>query len=188
MNKNQEIEFKYDADKISLTKFKQFCESRHPTSFLEVSGFDHFYENTKDKVSFCRHRKGALTNQLTFKRKLSDTNNFVRTEHNLDLDLNVKEDTVTALCSEFGYEYNTSVFKTCFIYFYEFYSLVIYFCYDKEMKGLGKFFEIELKEGHDFGGENQALGELTLVEKLCKPLGISAQSRIKKSLYEMYKV
>lgn len=186
MKKPLEIEFKYKADNISLTEFKAFCESKPPVSFIQASGYDYFYSDALNSGAFCRFRVGADINQVTFKRKTKEKNNFVRVEHNIDLAPVVTEPQVRALVSEFGYEYDSTIYKSCFVYKYEWYTLVYYICYNEDLKELGRFIEIEMKEDHDWETEESAWNELVIVEKLCKTLGISPQARIKKSLYELY--
>jgi adenylate cyclase class IV len=186
MKKPVEIEFKYRADNISLTAFTEFCKSRRPIQVIHAAGYDHFYQHAQEGDSFCRHRIGPDMNQLTFKRKTTDSNNFVRTEHNLDLD-SVTQEQVAALCAEFGYKPNFSLYKSCFVYNYDCYTLVYYICYDVDMKELGRFVEIEMKEDHPWESETQAWDQLLVFEKLCKPLGVSPQSRVKRSLFELYK-
>jgi adenylate cyclase class IV len=185
--KFKEIETKYSAEEISYRDFKQFCQSRKPKNFVLASGYDHFYEKKNDPGSFCRHRVGPDMNQLTFKRKTVDSSNFVRTEHNLNLSPDTSTHQVEALCAEFDYQYNTSIFKTCFVYFYDWYVLSYYLCYDVHMKEVGRFVEIEMKEDHDFGSEENAWSSLLIIEKLCKEIGLNPKSRIKRSLFEIYK-
>lgn len=186
--KAKEVEFKYNAENLTLSDFTEFCAKHKPSfKFIMASGWDDFYENIKDPTAFCRHRHGPDANQLTFKRKLADSNNFIRTEHNMDMTDKMRPDQVSALCSEFGYKYNTTLFKNCFIYKFDWYTLVYYICYDKDMKELGRFFEIEMAEEHDWKDEQEAWNELVVLEKLAKPLGVSPQSRVKRSLWEMYK-
>lgn len=182
-----ELEFKYKADSIDLDKFREFCKSRTPVNYLHASGFDNFYENTKEADSFCRHRVGPDINQLTFKRKTTDSNSYLRTEHNIGMQVEVTSDQITALCSEFGYKYSYSIFKTCFIYNFEYYTLVYYVCYDKKMKELGRFVEIEMREDYNWDSQQHAWDELVTLERLCKPLGITPQNRTKLNLYEMFK-
>lgn len=181
-----EVETKYRADNIPLKDFKVFCQDKTPNKHIFASGYDDFYQNNKDKDAFCRHRRGTDLNQLTFKRKTADGNNFVRVEHNLDLN-GVSADQIRALCGEFGYEPNMTIFKTCYVYTYEWYTLVYYIVYDDDMKELGRFIEIEMKEDYAWQTEQAAWDELLVLEKLCKPLGISAQSRVKRSLFELYR-
>lgn len=185
--KFKEIEFKYRADNISLKDFQIFCMSRNPLKFVQAAGYDHFYQNAKDEDSFFRHRVGPDMNQLTFKRKTSDKNNFIRGEININLKKTAQED-VQALCKELDFKHNVSIYKACWVYVYEWYTLVYYTCYDLEQKETGRFVEIEMSEDGKWETEAQAYNELVIVEKLCaSELGISPQARIKKSLFEIFK-
>ena len=183
----KEIEFKYRADEIDFKKFEEFAKSRTPVRFTLASGYDHFYANSKDADAFCRHRVGPDMNQLTFKRKTTGTDNYIRTEHNIDMKTKVSVPQVEALCKEFGYTYNTSIFKTCFVYEYEYYTLVYYIVADTSMKEVGRFFEIEAKEDYEWGADNAAWDAIVTVERFCKPLGITPQGRMKKSLWELFR-
>lgn len=185
-----ECEFKYTADNISLTKFQEFCESRPDYAgvpALVASGYDHFYASSKDTDAFCRHRYGPDMNQLTFKRKTTDVNNYVRTEHNLDFTKDMTTNQVQAYIKEHGYEFNIAIFKNCFIYKYDWYTLVYYICYNTDMRELGRFLEIEMKEDYAWKNKDEAWNALVAMERLCKPLGLSAQKRIRLSLFEMFK-
>ena len=183
----KEIEFKYRADNISLIDFTDFCVKQGPASTIIASGYDHFYEKSDDSGSFCRLRVGPDSNQLTFKRKTQDNNNFVRTEHNIDLTPETTREQIEALLAEFGYKYNTSLFKNCFVYKYDNYTGVYYIVYDTSMKELGRFVELEMSETYGWSSEDEAYGQLVLIEKLCKSVGISPQCRVKRSLFELYK-
>lgn len=182
-----EVEFKYKADSVTLSAFTAFCIERKPETVVEAAGYDHFYANTKDPDAFCRHRIGPDFNQLTFKRKTTGANNYVRTEHNINLTLDMERDKIEAICSEFGYKYNTSIFKNCFVYFYDWCVLSYYVCYDTDLKELGRFLEIEANEDHAWETEQEAWDAVVVMEKLCKPLGLTPQMRIKRSLFELYK-
>lgn len=182
-----EVEFKYKAEDISLSAFKEFCLARSPLKAVEASGFDHFYASNAGDSSFCRHRVGADTNQLTFKRKTVETNCFIRTEHNIDLAPPVSLPQVAALCEEFGYSYNTSIFKNCFVYKYDWHMIAYYICYDVDMRELGRFVEIEMSEEYDWKNEKEAYSQLIILEKTCKSLGLGPQSRVKQSLFDMYR-
>lgn len=185
--KYMEVELKFNAEDISLTDFVSFCESRNPLKTVTASGWDHFYAKVGDLDSFCRLRSGPDCHQLTFKRKTTDKNNFTRVEHNIDLLPSVTKDQIEALLTEFGYEYNRSLFKNCFIYKYDVYTQVFYVVYDSGMKELGRYVEIEMSEEHQWGPGDECWNHLTVLEKLAKPLGISPQGRIKKSLFELYR-
>lgn len=184
---NLEIETKYNAAEIPLTEFKKFCEEREPERYIQASGFDYFYSSPDDPASFCRHRTGADKNEFTYKKKTSDSNNTIRREVNVQMEKGEPIATGAALAESFGYKYNTSIFKTCFVYTYSWYTLVYYICYDSEMKELGRYLEIEMKEDYGWKSEEEAWNQLIIIEKLCKPLGVTPQARIKRSLFELYR-
>lgn len=186
MSLPREIEFKYNADKIKLSDFIAFCQKKDPVKVITASGYDHFFSNKKDTDAFGRHRKGEEFNQLTFKRKTNDENNFIRTEHNIDLSLNMTETQVSQFMNEFGYEFQDSIYKNCFIYVYDYYTLVYYIIYDTDLKEKGRFFEIEMSETYLWHHDTQAWDAMLVVERFCKSLGIMPQGRIKRSLYEMF--
>ena len=183
--KNREIEYKYLAE-ISVPEFRAFCENRSPLKFLLISGWDHFLFNENDGTSFYRHRVNTNENQLTFKRKLVKDNNYVREERNIDLPLSVTKEKIQDLCDVHGYKPRSSIFKNCFIYNYDYYTLVYYVCYNDQLQELGRFIEIEMKEDYDWSSEEEALQELVTLERLCKGLNIGPQKRIHKSLFEMF--
>lgn len=185
--KYKEIEFKYNAADIGLMDFTEFCKEHGEHKEVVASGYDDFYEKDGDADSFCRLRSGADVHQLTFKRKTQDANNFVRTEHNIDLARSTTPAQIEALCAEFGYNYNTSIFKNCFVYKYDTYTFVYYVCYDTDMKELGRFIEVEMSEEYAWTNEAEAYNHLLVLEKLMRPLGISPQARVKRSLFELYR-
>lgn len=181
-----EIEFKYNALDISLDKFKEFCIARGPEVYEVVSGYDHFYSVPNDPNSFYRHRMGANTNQLTFKKKTTQDNSFIRIERNINLSLDTTEESIRGLCKDTGFNYNSSIFKTSFVYTYNWYIMAYYIVYDINMTEIGRFIEIEIRE--DAGiPEQDAWNELVIIERVCKSLGLSPKNRIKDSLFEMYR-
>lgn len=182
----KEIEFKYKAI-ISLPEFKKFCANKSPERFVFAAGDDHFFSKVAESGSFCRHRYGPDMNQLTFKRKTTDTDNYVRTEHNVDLSASMSENAVSAFLKEFGYTYARTLFKNCWVYNYKWYTLVYYIVYDDNKDELGRFIEIEMKEDADWNDQQHAWNELLVLEKLFKnTLGTSSDKRISESLYEMF--
>lgn len=184
-NQFLEIEYKYKADDMTLGDFTDFCRKKGPVSYLEASGYDHFYMDSQDANFFGRHRIGPDLNQVTVKRKTFDANNYVREEINLNLDRNVGKPDVDALFKFLGYSKAASLYKTCFVYKYEWYTLSYYVCFNLDMKEIGRFMEIEMCEKREWGA-GEAEQNLSVLEKLCKPLGITPQGRIKKSLFEMF--
>lgn len=182
--KFKEIETKYKADNVSLSDFQALCKD--PVEIVLASGFDYFYYNIQEPTAFGRYRKGADTSQITVKRKTSSSNNYVRGEINLNIKDNVDLGTVTALFETFGYQYTNCLYKSCFIYKYPLHTFVYYICYNKDMKELGRYIEVEMSEEHDWSSETAAWESLLELESKLKPLGIVPQSRVKRSLFEMY--
>lgn len=188
MNKPLEIEIKHDAKNISLKRFKAYCTSPGLVSYKVVSGYDRFYSNSKDPDSFCRHRYGESFNQFTLKRKQSPTDNYIRVEHNIELAKEVTPNQVEKLASEFGFEFNTTIYKTCFIYEFDYYVAVFYIIYDEDLHEKGRYLEFEAKEDYPWSGEQEAWQAVVTLEKLAsKVLGINPKDRLKKSLFEMYR-
>lgn len=185
--KGKEVEFKYDASSISLESFHTFCKNREKSRFIIVSGYDRFFTKQGDHTSFFRHRRNLSENELTFKRKTVTENNYVRVEHNMTIGLDMTNDAVESLVKELQYHYDATIFKNCFIYNFEYYTLVYYVCYDENMTEKGRFVEIEMKEDHPWANESEAFHELTVLEKLCNGLGLSKSKRVNKSLYELFK-
>ena len=105
----------------------------------------------------------------------------------MNIALSVTNDAVTALVKELDYHYDATIFKNCFIYNYEHYTLVYYVCYDENMTEKGRFIEIEMKEDYPWMDEAEAYHELTVLEKLCNGLGLSKAKRENKSLYELFR-
>lgn len=179
-----EVETKYRADEIALNEFTSYCESLKPLKNIIASGWDHFYDKNGTE-GFARHRIGPDFNQLTFKRKTTEANNFIRDEDNLDLLQPVSIKQVASFLSKFGYKHNTSIYKNCFIYKYPTYTMVFYVIYDEKIKEIGRFIEIEMSEESLWNDETEAWEALIEIEKGCKGLGLSARGRMKKSLYEL---
>jgi adenylate cyclase class IV len=187
--KFKEVETKYSAENISLQDFVAFCE-KHDEAYLskiEAAGFDHFYYSAKDPKAFYRHRIGPDLNQLTFKRKIQSDRNYIRTEHNINLEPTTPKEKVAALVSESGFEHNVTIFKSCFVYYFERVVLSYYVCYDSNMKEIGRFFEIEANEDYGWKTEQDAWGAVTVMEIVCRPLGVTPQMRIKRSLFELFR-
>ncbi len=186
--KHLEIETKYNADSISLVAFNDFCQSlKGSPKYLEAAGYDYFFDSDKDEDGFYRIRIGHDLRQLTYKHKTKDTNNYVRDEHNLNFASSMTKEYIEGYVKSLGYEFNTRLFKNCFIYAFETYTLVYYVCYDSDMHELGRFIEIEMSEDYPWPTEQDAWNELIAMERICRPLGISPQSRVKRSLFEMYR-
>lgn len=183
-----EIELKYNAKNISLEDFCEFARSlKPPVKYKEAAGYDYFYDDPKDEDGFYRLRIGHDVRQITYKHKTKETNNYIRDEHNLNLVKGMTFDAMVAYVSSLGYKFNNKIFKNCFIFEFETYTLVYYVCSDSNISELGRFIEIEMKEDYPWASQADAWNELVALERICKPLGVSPQSRVKRSLFELYK-
>lgn len=181
-----EIETKYDANGIDRIQFKNLLTSMGPKSFLYVESTDVYFSKGED---FIRYRMPPETektskSELTLKKKHISANNVIRTEINLRVDPNDAQ-TVYAFCEGLGYSKNFSVYKICDIYFFEDADVVFYTVLDEDKKS-AHFLEIEVDESLDIT-EDEAKGILTKYEKLLAPLGLTAQKRMKRSLWEIYR-
>lgn len=181
-----EIETKYDAENINRMDFKNLARSFSPKNFVYVESTDIYFSKGDE---FVRYRMPPETEkskraELTLKKKHISGNNVVRTEVNLRVDQN-DQATVTAFCEGLGYKKNFSIYKICDIYFFDDADIVFYTVLDEENKSRN-FLEIEVDENLDIP-EEEAKEILTKYEKMLAPLGLTAQKRLRKSLWEMYR-
>ena len=180
----KEIEFKYDSDTIKREKFIELMETFPIKKKLMVSSFDDYFTDVTG--NFIRYRYTDDRGELTIKRKLTDKNNNERIEVNVKTaGDNLK--TVTAFVDLLGYKHNFGIFKTCDIYWIDKVVMVYYVVYDKELKELRRFVEIEADEDLQWDTETQAWDEIAKYEKLLEPLGITPKNRLKKSLFEVFR-
>jgi predicted adenylyl cyclase CyaB len=193
MNQEQdfsEIEFKYAADDIDRMAFKDLVKSLNPKSFVYVESKDIYYAKSKDE--FLRYRMPSENKQsgeenrqeLTFKTKSVNQNNWVRLEVNLRVDLN-DPFLINAFCEGLGYKKNLIITKSCDIYFFDD-ADVVYYSVKNEKGQYSYFLEIECLENCGMTKE-QSLAVLYKYEKLLAPLGITPQKRKKLSLWEIYR-
>ncbi len=180
----QEIEFKYDAKNIQLTDFKEFCEESGAIKKSTFFGSDTFYFNNESPLEFYRYRQNHVEKELTYKRKTDKKNSFVRTELNLQVDGATTQDFIDKFLTIRGFTRGKTIYKTAFVSEHNQYTAAYYICYDVQMNELGRFIEIEVKEGIDSEQDKVAL--LNIIEKKFKVLGILPKNRLTDSLFEMY--
>lgn len=182
--KFKEIEFKYDASSIDMSKFLELVEGLASRKKMMVSSYDDYF--TDQSGNFIRYRYTDGRGELTIKRKLSDKNNNERIEVNVPTSGdNFK--TVEAFVDLLGYKHNFSIYKTCKIFWVDKVVLVYYVVYDKELKELRRFIEIEADEDLQWDSEQQAWDEIGKYEKLLEPLSITPKNRLRKSLFEIFR-
>jgi hypothetical protein len=193
-----EFETKYRIDAHLLIEFKKVVESiNEKKSFIYVEGPDKYYIRDNDlEGSFARYRKPSygLDNgrtEVTFKLKPPGAkNNIKRTEYNWRVD-GTPEETIHKSLIDLGWKFNFSIWKSCQIYKLKDATLVFYTVYDttdgKATKS-DSFLEIEVhEENMKHLTEKEAFGIIEYYEKLLFPLGINAQKRMRKSLFEMFR-
>jgi adenylate cyclase class IV len=184
----KEIEYKYSADEIDRMVFKDLVKSLNPKSFIYVESKDVYYAKSKDE--FLRYRMPSENKlsgeenrqELTFKKKSEEKNNWSRTEINLRIDLNDPL-IVDAFCTGLDFKKNFEIKKFCDIFFFEDADIVYYSVKNEEGK-YSHFLEIEAMENCGMTKE-QSLDVLQKYEKLLAPLGITPQTRKKLSLWEI---
>jgi len=183
MSHNREIEAKYNADSISLESFLAVVNGMKIKKKLVVSSYDDYF--TK-RDNFIRYRHSTDRGELTIKRKTSENNNFDRVEVNLGA-----EPDALAKVADFvellGYKHDFTIYKTCHIYWFEKVDLVYYVVYDKELKELRRFIEIEALEDYPWESDESAWEEVLKYEKILESIGLSPQKRLKKSLFEIFR-
>lgn len=129
--------------------------------------------------------------ELTTKYKQTGVkNNVQREEKNLRVD-KTDEDTVKAFVENLGYKLNFSIWKSCHIYNYSDATLVFYSVYDTtngKATKVDNFVEIEVSEEKITEmTEKEAWEIVEKYEKTLESVGLTARSRLRKSLFEMYK-
>lgn len=181
----KEVELKYDAVNVSMQAFVDLIESKFKIDKkMTVSSYDDYFVDQSN--NFIRYRHHDDVGELTIKRKTTEKNNNERIEVNLPTSGdNFK--TVSAFVNLLGYNYDFGIYKTCRIFWVDKIVLVYYVVYDKELKELRRFMEIEANEASTWESEQQAWDEVVKYERLLEPLGITAKNRLKKSLFEIFR-
>ena len=181
-----ELEYKYKADEIKLDEFKKLMGTLGFKTNLDVSSWDHYYTKEETKDIFTRFRDSSNNPELTTKIKVNNGNNWERYEYDLPLDpKRVTEPIVSEFVKTHGFINKTSIYKSCFIYWQDNVNYVYYIVYDKNLKELGRYIEVEVNKGKVKDLTNP-IDELNLAAVPLEKLGITSQNRMKKSLYEIY--
>lgn len=184
---NLELEFKYNANEISLIKYKTLMLGLNPLEKLDVSSWDYYYTKEDNKEEFQRFRDSD-TPELTKKVKKVKTNNWERIESDLPLDpKRVTEERVAFHVGLDGYKKNFKIYKTCFLYKFLYINSVYYIVYNEDLKEQGRFIEIEVNKDKLLEIEKSKLElELRIFEQELTKIGINPKNRLKKSLFEMF--
>lgn len=207
-------EFKTIADKLpNLQKFiyvegpDTYYTNEHITRKLEAFG-ETLSEKNKEAFQavidetigafppFMRYRRPSHgldgdRKELTTKYKQSGSkNNIQREEKNIRVD-KVDEDTIMKFVSDLGYKTNFQIWKACHIYNLDDATIVWYQVHDTTAAKVSKvdyFVEIEVDEDSiSTKTEKEAWAIIEKYETILAEVGLSARSRLRKSLFEMYK-
>jgi adenylate cyclase class IV len=202
-----EFEVKHSATAAQLVQFKQILEKQPDIlQFVYVAGPDSFFTYSKDffeknpqwdeKGTFVRYRKPSFgldksKKTVTWKYKPAGAkNNIIRKEHNWEVG-KTPENVILEQLKDSGLTFNSSIVKDCHIYIFKDATVVFYIVYDitEDSQGEPKYFvEIEVDEKTiDQKTENEAWEVIEKYEKILSPLGISSKTRIRRSLFEMYR-
>lgn len=207
-------EFKTIADKLpNLLKFiyvegpdtyytnehitKRFEEFGETLSERNKEAFKSLIDETIGQFPpFMRYRRPSHgldgdRKELTTKYKQSGSkNNIQREEKNIRVD-KVDEETIMKFVSDLGYKTNFSIWKACHIYNLDDATIVWYQVHDTTTGKVSKvdyFVEIEVdEESISTKTEKEAWAIIEKYEKILESVGLSARSRLRKSLFEMYK-
>lgn len=188
-----ELEYKYKADGVMLSAFQELMYQRfHTLQRQTVASWDIYYAQETDENSFQRFRMDREKPELTKKVKTNTGNNWVRVESDLPLDpKRISETAVRFHVGLDGYKENFRIFKACDIFVGYDLNYVYYVVFDSNMTETGRFIEVEVNKERvlelELGAKGSSMAELRKGEALLEKLGITAQNRLKKSLFEIYR-
>ena len=187
-----EFETKYSSDISNLPIFKSIVETLPGLiEFTYAEGPDTYM--TKSDGSFGRYRKakyphGTSYAQWTLKLKpLGAKNNISRLEYNWRVDSTPSQEILDGAVA-MGFNFNFKINKSCHIYRFPECTLVFYSVKEEGSSKEDYFVEIEITEEtvHELT-EDQAWDIIRKYEKILEPVGVNAQKRMRRSLFEMYK-
>jgi len=187
-----EFETKYTSDIIELFGFKSIVESLPGLlEFTYAEGPDTYM--TRPDGSFGRYRAakyphGTKYAQWTLKIKpIGAKTNISRLEYNWRVDGTPPQEILDG-AEAMGFVFNFKITKQCHIYRFEDATLVFYSVKEEESAKEDYFIEIEITEEtvHELT-EDQALEIIRKYEKILNPVGVNAQKRMRRSLFEIYR-
>ena len=183
-----EFEVKFRVEGNLVHDFKKLAQALPDLKeFVYLESDDIYFVKGEE---FIRHRFDtknlAGRQELTYKRKNNANNNINRIENNVRSDGNSLEN-VAAFCTNLGFKYNFKISKFVHIYRFPDATLPFYTVID-DTGAMSHFMEIEVDEEllKDLT-EEQAWAIVKKYETILAPLGITAQKRLRKSLFEMYR-
>ena len=187
-----EFETKYTSDISNLPIFKSIVETLPGLiEFTYAEGPDTYL--TKPDGSFGRYRKAKYPHdtkyaQWTLKFKpVGAKNNISRLEYNWQVDGTPEQEILDGAVA-MGFSFNFKINKGCHIYRFPECTLVFYSVKEENSAREDYFIEIEITEEtvHELT-EEQAWDIIRKYEKILEPVGVNAQKRMRRSLFEMYR-
>ena len=183
-----EIEVKFRVEEGKLNDWKQLVSGLEGVKeFIYVESDDLYFVKGEEflRYRFSNFKKDKRA-ELTYKAKTTDSNNIIRKEVNLRVDPNDKS-TVQAFAEMLGFYPNFKITKYVHIYKFEEVTLPFYTVIDENGKR-DSFAEIEINESeiHKYT-EEECWEIIRKYEDILAPLGVNAQKRLRKSLFEMYR-
>lgn len=192
MSNYSELEYKYRAEHVRQRAFQKLMLKLPIIKSIQVASWDIYYLQEGSEDSFQRFRMDHNKPELTKKVKTKEANNWNRVESDLPLDpTRITEGMVTFHVGLDGYRENFRIFKTCEIFFTENLNYVYYTVLGEDMQLLGRFIEVEVNKDRVNALEAAEAGlSIKLLregERLLEAVEITAQNRLKKSLFELYR-
>lgn len=189
-----EFETKYRANPVDLIKFKRIVEEKFGAMTLYCEGPDEYF-TLPDKSRFKRFRHATYPTDINRKEVTTKIkpdgakNNNIRKEVNLRVTEN-SDELIRETIMDDGFEYDFTIWKSCHIYTLSDATLVFYTVVETTpgvKYAEDHFIEIEVDEDTISAlTEDEAWAVIKKYEDALTDVGIHAQKRIRKSLYEMY--
>lgn len=196
--KHMEYEYKYrlfdDIEFMWVRDFVGTLIKQKELGFdawnLNIKSTDHYFSKKDD---FLRYRVKSnhvvdKSDELTIKKKTTEKNVIARQEVNLSTASSYGD--VDAFCNLLGYKFNFSINKCSDVWTFEdvhlsHYSVEVFLGNPKKMPLREvHFVEVEIVDSMT---KRASIKILNKWEKLLKPLGITKNSRVNESIFEMYR-
>lgn len=190
-----EFETKYNSDITQLSQFKNIVGALPDLlEFTYAEGPDtYFVRPDRQDGSFGRYRVATHPHetkyaQWTTKYKPAGAKtNVSRLEYNWRVDGTPSQEIIDGAIAD-GWTYNFRIVKQCHIYRFAPVTLVFYSVKEDGVNKEDYYVEIEITEEtiHELT-EDQAWEIIKKYEKILEPIGVNAQKRLRRSLFEMYR-
>ena len=191
VKKFTEFETKYQVKIDKILEFKHLASSLSPVKFLYAEGWDTYM--VKDQA-FWRIRVSDNQEpkfiELTKKVRTSQSDSVNRREWNVPIDPKANIDELKEAIEQDGYKEGFSIWKSAHVFWFKDATLSFYSVRHKNQQPseFRHFFEIEVNESIiDTLSEDECLAIIKKYERLFSKVGISGKTRVKLTLFDMYK-